>query len=131
MSVLLQTGKEVAKQEQESLEERRLRLQFQRDQLKSMKVIKEEEKQEKHEDPFKNIFDKHNETDVQKKARLMRSLKALKACSTDRPKATGLLNDGKLNIKIEDGNESEPYMTENETEVVTLKKGKRVEDLLI
>ena len=76
--------------DQESLEERRLRLQQRREQLLAKKAadeaaLKQEEQKRDSGDVFRRTFMKYNETEDEKKARLLRSLNALKACNTGVP----------------------------------------------
>lgn len=119
----------------ESLEERKLRLQYRRDQLLAKKAeeeakLKEEEKQKDDGDVFRRTFLKYNETEDEKKARLLRSLNALKACNTGKPSEFVDMHVGDpLHIdyyKGEDEDENDLDITE--AEVIVMSKGKKKAD---
>ena len=122
----------MVKEPVESLEERKLRLQFRRDQLlakkaeEEAKLKQEETKQKDNGDVFRRTFLKYNENEDEKKARLLRSLNALKACNTGKASEFVDMNVGDpLHIdyyKAEADEDGDLDITE--AEVIVLSKGK-------
>ena len=72
---------------------------------------------------------KYNETEEEKKERLMRSLKALKACDIGVPRSfRGVKVGDPMNIEYYKRNESdEEPMDVTEAEVIVVRKGKTLE----